>query len=322
MELLTIRGLSVEYVRRHQVIPAVRGVSLSVNEGETVAIVGESGSGKSTLALAALGLILPQDGRITAGSIEYCGKDLAHQSPAEWRALRGKELAMVFQDPFSSLNPVLTAGEQIAETVRAHAPGLPEAVCREQVLQSLKEVMFADPARIAAAYPHQLSGGQRQRVVIAMAIVNRPRILIADEPTTALDVTIQKDILDLIDRLKKELSLTVLLITHNLPLACERSQRIAVMYAGEIVETNRTGELFRAPRHPYTRALIRSVPRLAAGGTRFVLGGQVPDPCALPAGCAFADRCADVMEQCRTRRPPPVAADECTVACFRCGRKD
>lgn len=316
-DILRINNLSVEYYRQGRILQAVRDVSVNLREGETLALVGESGSGKSTLAHAVLGLISPHDGRITAGAIEFGGKDLLKNTPAAWQSVRGKEIAMVFQDPFASLNPVLTTGEQIGEAVRVHYPSFSKATCREKVIAALREVMFPDPERIFGAYPHQLSGGQRQRVVLAMAIVNRPRILIADEPTTALDVTIQKEILDLLDRLKKELELTVLLITHNLPLASERSERIAVMYAGEIVEINCTADIFRKPRHPYARALLLSIPRLTADpGTRYILQGQIPDLTCLPPGCPFAPRCADVMDKCRAHAAPEITDGHSRVKCF------
>jgi ABC-type dipeptide/oligopeptide/nickel transport system, ATPase component len=261
MNILEIKDLSVEYYRGG-VIPALRGVSLDVASGESVAIVGESGSGKSTLAHALLGLILPGEGKITSGNIRFNGRDILGSSINEWRDLRGKEISIVFQDPFASLNPVLTIEDQLVEAVTAHREDVTRVDARALAVTALEEVRFTDPGRILASYPHQLSGGQRQRIVIACAIINRPKLLIADEPTTALDVTIQKEIMDLIDTLKKELSLTVLLITHNLPLAAERCDRIAVMYAGEIVEYRAKEEILRTPHHPYTAALLGSVPRM------------------------------------------------------------
>jgi len=265
MNILCIDNLSVEYYRHDAVIHALRGLTLQLPAGETLALVGESGCGKSTVAAAAMGLIFPHEGRITSGEIVFDGNDVRNYTPRQWRAIRGKDIAIVFQDPFSSLNPVISVGEQLREAIDAHRPELPASRQKALALEALEEVRLLPAERIYAAFPHQLSGGQRQRVVIAMAIANRPKLLIADEPTTALDVTIQKEILDLLDRLKNELSLTMLLITHNLPLAKERSGRIAVMKDGNIVEEAATEEIFLHPRHEYTKALIASVPRMLHG---------------------------------------------------------
>jgi ABC-type dipeptide/oligopeptide/nickel transport system ATPase component len=263
MNILQVKNLSVAYYRGKEVIAAVRDISFDVEEGKTLAIVGESGSGKSTVALSLMGLIFPFEGAITRGEITYNGMNVLRQSPEQWRRIRGAEIALVFQDPFSSLNPVLTVGEQIAESIRggkADAKRMSEAA-----LAALRETLFDDPERIYRSYPHQLSGGQRQRVAIAIAIINHPRILIADEPTTALDVTTQKDILDLLARLKQELSLTVVFITHNLAIAAMRADRVMIMKAGAIVESGPTADVFHHPKEPYTRELIEAVPRLKAG---------------------------------------------------------
>lgn len=262
MNILEIKKLSVEYYRNKKIIHAVKNFSLTVQKGETLAIAGESGSGKSTVALSILNLIMPYEGKITSGKILFHNHDILDYTENDLRSLRGSEISMIFQDPFSSLNPVLTAGEQIIESLSAHRYDLTKNEKEIITEKTLKEVMFTDPKRIMNSYPHQLSGGQRQRIVIAAAIINRPQILIADEPTTALDVTIQKEILDLIDKLKKELNLTVILITHNLPLAYERSSRIAVMYGGELVELGDKEAVFHHPEHPYTQKLINSVPKL------------------------------------------------------------
>ncbi len=291
MNILEIKNLSVEYPRRGHLIRAARGVSLDLVQGETLALVGESGSGKSTVALSLLGLIFENEGKVTQGEVFFKGTDLLRSSLRQWQALRCKDISIVFQDPFSALNPVLTIEEQLVEAVTAHAKGLSAAELRSRAQTALDEVMLHDHSRILASYPHQLSGGQRQRIAIAIAIINRPQLLIADEPTTALDVTIQKEILDLLDTLKKELSLTVLLITHNLPLAWQRSQRIAVMYAGEIVEEGTQVSIFSAPLHPYTKGLINSVPQVrGAQGRGAPLSGQPPDLSRLPQGCAYAQR--------------------------------
>jgi oligopeptide/dipeptide ABC transporter ATP-binding protein len=268
-----------------------------------------------------MGLITPPDGRVTGGEIVFEGRNLLALPAASLRELRGKDIGIVFQDPFSSLNPVMTAGEQIEECITAHFPAIAENERKKRVTGSLREVLFSDPARIASSYPHQLSGGQRQRIALAMAIVNRPKLLIADEPTTALDVTIQKEILDLIDRLKKELSLTVLLITHDLPLAYRRSREIAVMYAGEIVEKGDSGGLLSNPRHPYTKGLIHSVPRLRGSISASVLAGQPPNLSQLPEGCAFNPRCAQASDQCCRLRPESCIIDGIHVRCFLYGGK-
>jgi ABC-type dipeptide/oligopeptide/nickel transport system ATPase component len=258
MNILEINNLSVEYYRNKAVIPALNNVTLAVEKGETLAIVGESGCGKSTLALSIMGLIFPQEGKITSGEIIYDGKNLLSLKAEELRTLRGSEISIVFQDPSSSLNPVLDIREQLIESVEAHNQDLDPPERRALLKFALGEVRLADPERILNSYPHQLSGGQKQRIAMAEAIINRPKILIADEPTTALDVTIQKEILDVLDKLKAELSLTVILITHNIPLAYERSQRIAVMNAGRIVELGLKNDVFHNPRHPYTASLIES----------------------------------------------------------------
>jgi ABC-type dipeptide/oligopeptide/nickel transport system ATPase component len=265
MDILKIRNLNVEYYRGKTVIPAVRGLSLDVARGETLSIVGESGSGKSTLAMSILRLIFPEDGKIVSGEISFEGKNILELSEKELETLRGKEISTVFQDPFSSLNPVMTIERQLMEALEAHNIGLSKANKKDSLGKALREVMFNDPERILRSYPHQLSGGQRQRVVMAMAIINKPKILIADEPTTALDVTIQKEIMDLLEKLRAELDLTLILITHNLLLAGERSDRIAVMNAGEIVELAGTKDIFQNPKHPYTASLMRSVQTLTHG---------------------------------------------------------
>ncbi|MFH1369174.1 MAG: ABC transporter ATP-binding protein [Elusimicrobiota bacterium] len=317
MNILEITNLSVEYYRNHRVIPAVRNVSLSVEQGETLAVVGESGCGKSSLALAVMRLIFPEEGKITSGSVVYNGRNILEMGNDELRGLRGKDISVVFQDPASSLNPVLSVREQLIETVEAHAPGRSREEKEQLLKDALAEVLLSDHSRMLNSYPHQLSGGQKQRIAIAAAIINRPGLLIADEPTTALDVTIQKEILDLLDKLKNELSLTVILITHNIPLAYERCRNIAVMYAGEIVEYGGRDDVFKNPRHPYTAALIKSVPRLERfTGKHFLLPGQPPDPSSLPKGCKFHPRCEKAMDICRTSEPGECTVNNTKVKCF------
>ena len=253
-DMLTIDHLTVEYYRRGKVIPAVRALSLSIAPGETLGLVGESGSGKSTVALAVLRLIPPQDGTIREGRILFQDQDLLRMDEEALRRVRGKNISMIFQDPFTALNPVMTIGEQMAEGPAAHGMvvSLEEALTHVQL----------DPGRVLKAYPHQLSGGQRQRVLIASAILTRPQLLLADEPTTALDVLVQKDILELLFSLQKELGMGVLLISHNLGLVARYTQRIAVMKDGEIVEQGAPKELFSPPRHAYTQELIGALPKL------------------------------------------------------------
>jgi len=257
--LLEIQNLSVEYRRGRQVIPAVRHVNLTVEAGETLGLVGESGCGKSTLALSILKLLPETEAKITGGRIVFEGRNLL-QSPVETlRKIRGERIGMIFQDPFSSLNPVFTIGNQMTETLVWHNLSHPSRKARELLAQ----VQLTDAERILSSYPHQISGGQRQRVMIALAICAKPKLLIADEPTTALDVTIQKEIMDLLIQLQKELNMSVILVTHNLALVSQNTKRCAVMNAGEIVEEGMTGDVIQHPHHPYTQTLLRCVPSLA-----------------------------------------------------------
>ncbi|MGQ0644052.1 MAG: ABC transporter ATP-binding protein [Elusimicrobiota bacterium] len=310
--LLKIENLSVEYVRGRESVRAVRGVSWSLEEREAAALVGESGCGKSTLALAVLRLLPERAARIASGRILFQGKDLLAMPPEELRRVRGGDVGMVFQDPFSALNPVLTVGEQIEEVLELHAGGRNKT----KALEALEKVSLPGAERIYGSYPHQMSGGQRQRAGIAMAIAAGPKLLIADEPTTALDVTVQKEILDLLDRLRQELGMAMLFITHNLGLAAERTTRLAVMYAGEIVEEGRTSDVLAEPKHPYTRGLLRCLPRIAGGRRRLpVLAGAPPDLRSVPSGCAFHPRCPDVFEPCADRRPEPRPVEGRPVAC-------
>lgn len=321
MNIMEFKDLSVEYFRDRKTVRALRGVSLGVLRGETLAVVGESGCGKTTLALSAMRLIFPEEGRITAGSITCYNDDILAFPQRRLRAYRGRDVSIVFQDPSSALNPVLTIGEQLAETVTAHRPGTDGNTLHDIVEAALNEVKLADTARISASYPHQLSGGQKQRAAIAMAIINRPKVLIADEPTTALDMTVQKEILDMLDGLKKSLALTVLLITHDIPLAKERCGHVAVMYAGEIVEYGAAGNILGNPKHPYTAALIASVPRLGARAAhRCLLHGQPPDMSALPAGCAFRPRCDKAMDICAEKEPDNYDTGTSSARCFLYGR--
>ncbi len=296
-------------------VRAVDGVSLSVQKGQALGIVGESGSGKSVMSLSILRLIPSPPGRIARGQVLFDGKDLVQAPERELRALRGKRIAMIFQEPMTSLNPVYTVGEQIGEVLELHE-GMDRAAARARTLELLQLVGIPAPDSRIAAYPHELSGGMRQRVMIAMAIACRPEILIADEPTTALDVTIQAQILDLLARLQRELGMSVLLITHSLGVVAEFASEVMVMYAGRVVERAPVRELFERPLHPYTKGLLASVPgaddaeldRPAADGGRVrrrlaTIEGVVPDLAHLPKGCRFRDRCNEAIAACAERDP-------------------
>ncbi|HBU69293.1 MAG TPA: dipeptide/oligopeptide/nickel ABC transporter ATP-binding protein [Elusimicrobia bacterium] len=319
MNLLEISNLSVEYYKNKKAVRALKNLSLKIESGESLAVVGESGCGKSTLASSVMGLIMPHEGKITSGRIIFDGMDIFSFSREEWRALRGKKAGIVFQDPFSSLNPVIPVGAQIEDAVRAHNPELSGKALREKAMESLAEVLL-EGERIYNSFPHQLSGGQRQRAAIAAAIANAPRLLIADEPTTSLDVTIQKEVLDLFDKLKAELGLTLMLVTHNIPVAAQRCGKIAVMYAGELIEYGLKEDIIKNPKHPYTLALIASVPRLRDKGAKHIsLAGQPPDLSVNITGCSFAPRCPRVMDICKKTAPPVTEGGNYSVRCFLYG---
>jgi len=294
MSLLDVRNLSV----RVSTATAVEGVSFAVADGETLALVGESGCGKTLTALSVLRLT-PPAAVIEAQSVVLRGRELTRLTDRQMRDVRGKEVGVVFQDPLTALNPVWSVGEQVAEGLRLH-DGLGRRAAWERAVEALREVGIADPGRRASEYPHQLSGGMRQRAMIAAALACRPPLLIADEPTTALDVTLQAQIIDLLLYLREERRLSILLITHDLGVVAELAHRVAVMYAGQVVESADVATLFRRPLHPYTRALLAAVPRLDGGAGRLVtIEGAVPDPSRYPAGCRFAPRCPSALEACR-----------------------
>lgn len=296
--LLDVNGLSVYFRTRADPIRAVDGVSFAVLRGKTTALVGESGCGKSVSALALARLVAPP-GFIAGGRISFAGRDVLGMDEKALRRLRGAELSYVFQEPSTSLNPVFRIGYQIAEAVRLHRRGVPAA---REVAMLLKRVGL--PERCARAYPHELSGGMQQRAMIAMALACNPKLLVADEPTTALDVTIQAQILDLLARIQQDLGMGLLLITHNLGLVADLAERLYVMYAGRIVECADAGELLARPAHPYTLGLIRAVPRLSGSGERVQgIPGSVPNPARLPAGCKFHPRCPNARERCRAEEP-------------------
>jgi oligopeptide/dipeptide ABC transporter ATP-binding protein len=302
--ILDVRGLTVELPTTSGWIRPVDDVSFTLNEGETLGIVGESGSGKTMLSLALMGL--EPHGARHSGEAWLAGKSGKQNilaSPAdELRAIRGREIAMIFQEPMTALNPVLRVGEQVAEAIRVHEPAAGEKEIQHRVLQSLERAALPDPQRRARQYPHQLSGGLRQRVMIAMALAAGPRILIADEPTTALDVTVQKQILELLAKLRRELQLSLLFITHDLGVVAQVADRVAVMYAGRVVEHGPVMEVLRAPRHPYTAGLLRAAPRLVREKL-IPIPGSVPSLTALPPGCSFAPRCAVHIPDCDSAMP-------------------
>jgi oligopeptide/dipeptide ABC transporter ATP-binding protein len=306
--LLAVADLHTEFRSGGSIARAVDGVSFALRGGETLAIVGESGSGKSVTSLSIMRLVPSPPGKITAGSVMFRGRDLLSLPERAMRRIRGNEIGMIFQEPMSSLNPLLTVGEQIAEVARAHR-GLGRAAAWRHAIDMLARVRIPDPALRAEEYPHRLSGGMRQRVMIAMALACHPSLLIADEPTTALDVTIQAQILDLMRGLQAELAMSVLFITHNLGVVAEIADRVAVMYAGRIVEQGTVGAVFARPLHPYTIALLASIPHVAGGGRdpahRLAsIPGQVPSAAALPQGCAYAPRCPRATDLCRHAAPP------------------
>jgi oligopeptide/dipeptide ABC transporter ATP-binding protein len=320
MTLLSVEHVTVSFFTKSGVVAAAHDVSFSIQRGEALGLVGESGSGKSVTALSILGLVA-KPGVITSGKILYDGRDLREASPEELRRIRGSEIAMIFQDPMTSLNPVYTTGEQIAEAVRLHL-GLSRKQAWEKAVESLAAVSIPDPARRAKEYPHQMSGGMRQRVMIAMALSCDPKLLIADEPTTALDVTIQAQILELLRKLRRERNLGLLLITHDLGVVAETVDRAAVMYAGRIVENAPIERLFASPQHPYTIGLLESVPRIGRSARRLAtIDGVVPSLANLPPGCAFAPRCVEAEPACRTDDIPTVVIDSAAQHQARCRRR-
>lgn len=303
---LRVENLKVSFSGRDGKLTAVNGISYHLKAGEILAIVGESGCGKTVGALSLLRLIPDPPGKIEAGSVTFNSRDLLKLNPQELREVRGKDIAMIFQDPMTSLNPVLTLGDQIMEPILRHT-SLTNKEAWEKAVEILRQVEIPSPAEKMNQYPHQLSGGMRQRVMIGMALSCSPKILIADEPTTALDVLIQAQIINLLQHLKEQTGMSILLITHDLGMVTEIAQRVIVMYAGKIVESGPATELFRAPLHPYTLGLKKSVPKLGqklSAGQRLVeIPGNVPSLNQLPSGCAFHPRCPSVMERCKSEKP-------------------
>ena len=311
--VLEVRDLQVEFAMPAGPITVVRGISFDLDAGATLAVVGESGCGKSVTALSLLRILPEPQGRITDGTVRLEGRDLLPLSEEDMRSIRGEDIAIIFQDPMTSLNPVQTIGDQIIEALRAHRPvSLRDA--RAHAIELLERVRITDARERLDEYPHSLSGGMRQRVMIAMALACRPKVLIADEPTTALDVTIQAQILLLLRQLQAELDMSILLITHNLGMVASMAARVLVMYAGRVVEEAPVDQLFGRPLHPYTEGLLGATPRLDASGAvpdRLTeIPGIVPPLDALPQGCAFAPRCSRVMDICRTEQPALQGAGE------------
>ena len=316
--LLDVRGLRTQFHTKAGVVRAVDGVSWNVRKGETVALVGESGCGKSVSALSVMRLVSAPAGRIVEGEILFKGRDLLALPEEEMRKVRGREIGMIFQEPMTSLNPVLTVGRQLTEPLEIHL-GMTKAQAHARAIELLSLVGITDGPRRLRQFPHQFSGGMRQRIMIAMALACDPALILADEPTTALDVTIQAQILELMKSLSRRLDVAILMITHNLGVVARYADRVNVMYAGKIVERASARELYANPRHPYTLGLLRSVPRLDEPRRAKLrpIPGQPPDLSRLPAGCSFAPRCAYVVDRCREQTPPldPVSTDH-LAACF------
>ena len=316
--LLALENISTHYVsqRGTRVVRAVDDVSFSIGAGETVGVVGESGSGKSTLALTILRL-LPPAGRIVNGAMRFEGEDLCAKSDAEMRHIRGKRIAMILQDPMASLNPLFSVGDQVAEPIRVHE-GAARSTAWRRATALLRSVHIPSPETRVSQYPHEMSGGMRQRIVGAIGISCGPKLLIADEPTTSLDLTIQAQYLNLLRELQRERGLALIFITHNLGIVAKMCDRLVVMYAGRVVESGPVSRIFNAPTHPYTEALINSIPRMNGTQERLTaIDGQPPDLSSLPSGCSFSPRCPRVIERCRTEAPPAFAPEDGrTVRCW------
>ncbi len=302
--LVEIKDLYTYFYTEDGVVPAVDGVSMHINQGETLGVVGESGCGKSVTALSVMRLIPRPPGKIESGSITFEDREILELSEAQMRKIRGNDIAMIFQEPMTSLNPVYTVGDQIAEAIELHQ-GLSHRQAIEKAVDMLRQVGIPLPEQRVREYPHQMSGGMRQRVMIGMALSCNPKLLIADEPTTALDVTIQAQILELMKKLKRDFGTAIMLITHDLGVIAEMAERVVVMYAGKIVEEGEAGALFADPTHPYTEGLLNSIPRMdAKKGRLHVIEGVVPNPLYMPEGCRFNPRCPKAMDLCREQEPP------------------
>jgi oligopeptide/dipeptide ABC transporter ATP-binding protein len=320
--ILDITGLTVNFFTDEGLITAVDKVTFHVEKGETLCIVGESGCGKSVTSLAIMRLLPSPPAEINSGRVLFKGEDLLKKSESEMRGIRGNRISMIFQEPMTSLNPVFTVGRQISEAIILHRK-LSEKEAKERTVEMLKLVGIPNPEKRFNEYPHQMSGGMRQRVMIAMALSCNPELLIADEPTTALDVTIQAQILDLIINLKERIGMSVILITHDLGVVAEMAQRVMVMYAGQIVEEADSEELFENPIHPYTRGLLKSIPTLdSPKGRLYTIEGTVPNPVDFPRGCRFHPRCSEAKQICMEKTPSLININEKRrVRCFIAGSK-
>lgn len=315
--LLEVEHLSTEFSTRRGPVRAIRDVSFNIDKGEILALVGESGSGKSVTSLSIMGL-LSSNGRVVEGSkIMFDGIDLLKQSERQMQHIRGNRISMIFQEPMTSLNPIFTVGDQILESINLHTK-LNKHEAQEKLLELMNMVGIPNPSKRIHDYPHQMSGGMRQRIMIAIAMACQPQLLIADEPTTALDVTIQAQILDLLYRMREQFNVSVLLITHDLGVVAEAADRVAVMYCGRIVEEGTTKEILTDPKHPYSFGLLKSIPRLDENSERlFMIPGMVPPPEEVPAGCAFADRCEFASEACRNNLPELQTIGDRKIRCIK-----
>ncbi|WP_330949060.1 ABC transporter ATP-binding protein [Virgibacillus sp. MG-45] len=314
-KVLDIKGLKTHFITKKGVGRVVDGIDLTVYKGETLGIVGESGCGKSMTSLSILQL-LPAAGKIVDGSITLNGEELLSKSEKQLRKIRGNQISMIFQEPMTSLNPVISIGEQIAETIREHQ-GLNKKEAKEKSIEMLRLVGIPSPEKRAQQEPFQLSGGMRQRVMIAMALACKPALLIADEPTTALDVTIQSQIIELMKKLQQDLNMAIIFITHDLGVVAETCDRVAVMYAGEIVEQSTTEELFRRPKHPYTKGLLNSLPKIHEDQDELIaMKGSIPSPFTSHTGCKFAARCPIATAACSQEHPELIEYDRYQVRCF------
>jgi peptide/nickel transport system ATP-binding protein len=312
--VLSVRDLRVEFVTRRGVLKAIDGISFDIARGEVLGVVGESGAGKSVTGAAVIGLIDPP-GRIAAGEIRLSGERIDNLKPEAMRRVRGKRIGMIFQDPLTSLNPLYRVGHQLVETIQTHT-NLSGAAARKRALDLLTEVGIPGPEKRIDGYPHEFSGGMRQRVVIALALCAEPELIIADEPTTALDVSVQAQIIALLERLGREHGTAIMLITHDMGVIAEAADRVAVMYSGRIAEIGPVRDLVRNPLHPYARGLMGAIPSLAGEADRLVqIPGSMPRLSAIPPGCPFNPRCPHAWERCRTDRPEPIQHDVHRVAC-------
>jgi peptide/nickel transport system ATP-binding protein len=318
--VLSVRNLRVEFPTRRGILVAVDDISFDIGPGEVLGVVGESGAGKSLTGAAIIGLLEPP-GRVAGGVLRLKGERIDNLSPAAMRPIRGKRIAMVFQDPLTSLNPLFRVGEQLVETIRTHLP-LSEKQARKRAIELLNEVGIQGADKRIDSYPHEFSGGMRQRVVLALALCAEPELIIADEPTTALDVSIQAQIIQLLKRLCRERDTAVMLITHDMGVIAEAADRVAVMYAGRIAEIGPVRDVVKNPHHPYTKGLMGSIPSLDGTGDRLIqIPGSMPRLTAIPPGCAFNPRCPYVFDRCRVERPEPMPIDRSQAACWLVANK-